>query len=229
MLIFAHRGASATEPENTLRSFKKAEEVGVDGIELDVRQSKDGQIVVFHDRTLHRLFGIDKEVSDLTVAELKEISKTREIPTLEEVLNNIHSDLNIEIKVRGIEDKVLSIIKNFPHKVLISSFYPGVLKKIRALDGNIHLGLNFLKEELTIESVISFLVRKVKLHSIHVEDKYISSATVILLRLLAKDVYVWTVNSREEYGRMKKLGVDGIFTDYPELIKSFENNESSSI
>ena len=74
MIIIGHRGASGLEPENTIRSFKKAEELGVDMIEMDVRQSKDGELVVIHDRTLKRLFGVRKAVADLTVSELQEIS-----------------------------------------------------------------------------------------------------------------------------------------------------------
>lgn len=222
MLVIAHRGASGTEPENTIRSFKKAEGLGVDMVELDVRRSKDGEIVVFHDHSLKRLFGVEKNVADATLDQLKEFSGIREIPTLDEVLASINCAVNIEIKVHGIEAAVLAKIKNFPHKVLISSFFPGVLKKIRNLDGKIPLALIFAKGEWKFRNLFQFLVRKVNLYSVHPQDIYVSKPSMILLRLLAGKVYVWTVNTEKEYIRMKRLGVDGVFTDYPELIKRYE-------
>lgn len=224
MKVFAHRGASGTEPENTIRSFQKAQSTSIDMIELDVRESKDGEIVVIHDHDLLRLYGDPRRIKDMTLTEIKRVSieHGREVPTLDEALVVIGTDLNIEIKVHGIEEKVLSKIKNFPHKVLISSFYPGVVKKIRALDGKIPLGLNFLQRELGIKSLFGFLTRKIDLTSIHIQNKYVTWASVGLARLLAPKVYVWTVNSKEDYIRMRNAGVDGIFTDYPELIKQYE-------
>ena len=212
------------EPENTIRSFKKAEEIGVDALELDVRATKDGEIVVFHDRDLKRLFDLNRSIENLTLAELKAISVSREIPTLDEVLASIKSDVNIEIKVHGIEAKVLEKIKNFPHKVLISSFYPGVLKKIRTLDGNVRLGLNFLRDELSFRALLSYLTRNVHLSSIHIENKHANLTHILLLRLLSRRIYVWTVNTEADFRNMQKLGVDGVFTDHPELMKIYEQS-----
>ena len=108
MLIIGHRGAAGLEPENTIRSFLKAAELKVDMIEMDLRESKDGQVIIFHDHILQRLFGINKAVKHLTVAELKEISVAREIPTLDEVLATIKSDLQLDVKVHGLEEKILA-------------------------------------------------------------------------------------------------------------------------
>lgn len=223
MQIYAHRGASGTEPENTIRSFQKAEEFGVD-IELDVRRTKDGEIVVFHDHSMKRLFGVKRAVAHMTMAELKEISYEREIPTLDEVLSTIHTDINIDIKIHGIEQQVLEKIKDFPHKVLISSFYPGVLKKIRALDGNIRLGLIIAVRKFHLLAVANFLTRKLDLYSVHPRNYLVAAPVMSLLRLSGRKIIVWTVNTESEYKRMKKLGVDGVYTDYPELIKNFEQN-----
>ncbi|MBX4204731.1 MAG: glycerophosphodiester phosphodiesterase [Candidatus Doudnabacteria bacterium] len=224
MQIIAHRGASGTEPENTIRSFQKAESMGADMLELDVRKSADGELVVVHDHDMLRLFGDPRLIRDTVLSEIKRVSAEhgREIPTLDEVLAVIHTDLNIEIKVHGIEEQVFAKLKSFPHKVLISSFYPGVLKKFRTLDGNVQLGLIFAKGEWSLRTIISFLTRKDKLYSVNPQSTYVSYATMLILRLLAKKVLVWTVNDRHEYERMRKLGVDGIFTDYPELMKQFE-------
>lgn len=221
MLIIGHRGVPALEPENTIRSFKKAEELGADLVELDVRETKDGELAVIHDPILKRLFGSSKPVSLLTLSELKEVSKGREIPTLDEVLASLHIDLIVEIKVHGIEEKVLSKLKKFPHKVMISSFYPKVLKKIRALDGNIELGLAIGYGELHLLPFILSLTRKINLTSINPRNTIVSSTLVSFFRLSKKKVYVWTVNDEKEYRRMQRLGVDGVYTDNVALIKQY--------
>lgn len=226
MKLIAHRGASGTEPENTIRSFKRAEEIGVDMVELDVRESKDGEIVVIHDHSLKRLFGVEKNVADATIAQLKEISGTREIPTLEEVLANINTDLVVEIKVHGIEAKVLEKIKNFPHKVLISSFYPGILKKVRALDRNIPLALIIGIRRFHILGIANYLAKRLNLTAIHPKNALVSAPVIALLRLAKRQINVWTVDNESEYKRMKKLKVDGIFTNYPELMKKYEQGSS---
>ena len=217
MLIIGHRGASGLEPENTIRSFKKAEELKVDMIEMDLRESKDGQVIIFHDHSLKRLFGINKAVKHLTVVELKEISISREIPTLDEVLSTINSDLQLDVKVHGLEEKILAKIKNFPHKVLISSFYPKVLKKIRALDGNIPLALVIPIKKFHLIAIANFLTRKLNLEAIHPRNYIVSLPLIALFRRSGKKINAWTVNSESEYRRMQKLGIDGIFTDCPQL------------
>src|SRR4051812_42453096 len=122
MKVIAHRGASGTEPENTIRSFKRAEEMGSDMIELDVRRSEDGHLVVIHDHDLLRLFGDPRLIKDLPVLEIKRVSRItdREIPTLDEVMSVIRTPLNIHVKVHGIEKELLSKIKSFSYRVLIS-------------------------------------------------------------------------------------------------------------
>ncbi len=223
MLVIAHRGASGTEPENTIRSFKKAEELNVDMIEMDVRESKDGELVIFHDHSLKRLFGIDKAVVHMNLADLKAISIGREIPTLDEVLAQVHTDLNLEIKVHGIEAKVLNKIKNFPHKVLISSFYPEILKEFRTLDGNIRLALIIGIKRFHMIALARYFAKKLDLYSIHPKFSIVSAPIMALLRLAKRKIYVWVPNSQNDYERMKKLGVDGIFTDYPEMFRLDKN------
>ena len=219
MLVIGHRGASGFEPENTIRSLKKAIEHGVKMVELDIRVTRDGELVLFHDRTLKRLFDDGQAIAKRTLAELRAISRYRLIPTLDEALAAIDVDVNIEIKVQGIEQKVLNKIKNFPHRVLISSFYPGVLKKIRALDGKVHLGLIIPVRKFYFLPIMMQLTRNLQLYSIHPRNLFVTDQVVKYLRKFAKNIYVWTVNSEKELKRMKKIGVDGIFTDYPGLIK----------
>jgi glycerophosphoryl diester phosphodiesterase len=195
-------------------------------IELDVRRSKDSQLVISHDPDLLRLFGDPRPIKELPVDEIKRISRMhgREIPTLDEVLENIHTDLNIHVKVHGIEKQLLDQIKIFPHKVLISCTFPGVLKKIRALDGNVKLGLIIGRGELHLMPVANFLTRNIGLYSIHPKITIVSLPVVALFKLSGRKINVWTVNTEAEYLRMKKLGVDGIISDHPELMKQYENS-----
>jgi glycerophosphoryl diester phosphodiesterase len=228
MKIIAHRGASGTEPENTIRSFKKAEELGVDMIELDVRQSQDGEVVVIHDHDFLRLFGDPRSIKDMTLSEIKRVSSAhdREVPTLDEALASIHMDLNIEVKVHGIEAKVLGKIQNFPHKVLISSFFPEILKKIRTLDGNVRLGLIIGIKRFHMIAFANYFAKKLNLYSIHPKYPLISAPLVALFRLSGRKIYGWTVNNQKEFITMKRLGLDGIYTDYPELMKAYEQGRS---
>jgi len=214
------------EPENTIRSFKKAEALGVDMIEMDVRATKDGELVIFHDQTLVRLFGIRRRVAHMTLLELKEVSQNREIPTLDEVLASVHKDLIIEIKVHGIERQVLSKIKKFPHKVMISSFYPKVLENVRALDGKIELGLLIGYGELHIMPIISRIIKKLNLSFIGPNRFLVSSQVIKLLRRSGKKIFVWTINSEKEFNRMVKLGVDAVYTDHAEFIRLYAKSRS---
>ena len=203
------------EPENTIRSFKKAESLGVDMIEMDLRLTKDREIVIFHDWNLKRLYGIKSEVNDLTLEQIKEISQG-EIPTFEEVLSQIQTPLNLHIKVAGMEVQVLEALKKFSHRVLISSVFPRILKKIRALDGSIRLGLIIGGSELHLMFILNWLVKNLNLYSIHPKNILVSAATMPILRWQKRMVIVWDVNSKKDFDRLVKLGADGIITDHPQ-------------
>ena len=142
MKIIAHRGFSGVYPENTMLAFRKAIEIGADGIELDVHLSKDGQVMIIHDEALKRTTGLDGVVSDYTRAELEKISagKTKNdefgftpIPSLEEYLAFMaeHKDkfTNIELKTAPvyypeIEEKTLELVRKFDleKNIIDSSF-----------------------------------------------------------------------------------------------------------
>jgi glycerophosphoryl diester phosphodiesterase len=115
MLRIGHRGARAHEPENTLRSFKKALEIGVNAVELDVRKTKDNQVVVIHDSDVKKTTNGKGLVNELTLKEIKEFStvKGEKIPTLKEVLDFLDkkAKILIELKETGVEEKVLSLVR----------------------------------------------------------------------------------------------------------------------
>lgn len=122
MIVLGHRGYSAKYLENTLEALMKAIEAGADGVELDVRLSKDGEVVVSHDEDLKRLFGLDVKIRDATVSELKELTDGK-MTTLREVFENITDDkiINVEIKEREVADAVLEISKRRKN-LIFSSF-----------------------------------------------------------------------------------------------------------
>src|SRR4030066_1210555 len=114
MLRIGHRGARAYEPENTLRSFRKALEIGVDAIEFDVRKTRDNHLIVIHDADVKRTTNGKGLVADLTLKQIKELSteKNEKIPTLEETLNFIDAKTKmlIELKETGYEQQILELI-----------------------------------------------------------------------------------------------------------------------
>ena len=114
MLKVGHRGARAYEPENTLRSFKRAIELGVNAVELDIRRTKDGEVVVIHDAKVDKTKNGKGLVSELTLEEIKQLvtEKGERIPTLEEALDFLDKKVKIliELKETGFEKKVLDLI-----------------------------------------------------------------------------------------------------------------------
>ena len=115
MLKIGHRGARAYEPENTVSSYKKALELGVDAVELDVRRTKDGEIIVIHDAEVDRTTNGKGLVSQLTLKEIKQFNteKDQKIPTLEEALDFLDKKVKvlIELKETGFEEKTLKTIR----------------------------------------------------------------------------------------------------------------------
>ena len=197
MLIIGHRGAAGLERENTVGSFKKAEQLGVDMIEMDLRRNRQGQIIVSHNRT-----------------------SNNKVLTLAQALREINSPVNLELKQAGFEAEVLHAVKSFSSKVLISSKHMKVLKKIRALDGKVRLGLVLGRANFSLLPFLSRLDRQLNLYSIHPKTFLASKRLIDRWRRRGKKVFVWTVNQPKQYEKFKALGVDGVFTDYPNLIKN---------
>ena len=140
-----HRGAQAYEVENTLKGFQRAIELGVNAIEFDVRATRDGKLIIFHDDNLERIFGVDLPVNQTTLKELKRHSGNS-IPTLSEALrfiNNKVEKILIELKETGCEKRALSIIRRqkMQDRAIIISFHEQALSEMRQLDHKIETGL----------------------------------------------------------------------------------------
>lgn len=219
MLRIGHRGARAYEPENTLRSFKKAVEMGVDAVELDVRKTKDGQIVVIHNADVEKTTDGKGLVSELSLREIKEFSaeKGEKIPTLKEVLDFLDkkAKILIELKEAGVEKQVLAIVceNGLQKYVIIVSFIEKVLRKVRELNKDVETGLIYVKHKNPIKAALdleaSYLLPLYRFtHTANVQKAHENGLKVI----------VWTINKPEEVEEFVKKGVDGIASDKPDIL-----------
>ena len=220
MLKVGHRGARAYEPENTLRSFKRALELGVDAVELDVRRTKDGEIVVIHDAKVDRTTNGKGLVSDLTLREIKQLvtEKGEKIPTLEEALDFLDKKVKIliELKEIGFEKKVLSLIreKGLEKNVIIVSFREEALRKVRELNDEVEIGLIYARHRNPMKAALE--LRADYLLPLY---RFTHTANVQKAHEKGLKVIVWTINKREEVSEYAKKGVDGMASDRPDILK----------
>lgn len=219
MLKIAHRGARAYEPENTLSSFRKAVELGAEAVELDVRKTKDNELVVIHSDDLNKTTNGNGLVNELTLEQIKkfETDKGEHVPSLEEVLDSIGKRVKIlvEIKEPGIEKQVLELIrkKGLLDNVIIISFHEEVLRKIRELNADVATGLVYVRHKNPIQSALD-LKAQYLLSLYH----FTHSANIKKAHEKGLKVIVWTINNKEEVAEYKKKGVDGIATDRPDIL-----------
>ena len=220
-----HRGAMGYEPENTLRSFKKALELGVDMIEFDVYVCKSGELVVIHDDTLERTTNGKGLVIEKTLAELKELDagKEEKIPTLEEIMDLADKKVKINIELKGdnTAKPVLNMIEKYVDEkgwkyddFLVSSFNHNELKKFKELNPKIKTGILF--EEIP-DNFMDF-TEKADAYSINIPIKYATHEFVKNAHSHGLKVYVWSANEAEEMQKAKSLNVDYICSNFPDKI-----------
>ena len=221
MLKIGHRGAKAYEPENTIRSFRYAITLGVDAVELDVRRTKDNELVVIHNADVNKTTDGSGAVSELTLEEIKKLvtEKGEEIPTLEEVLDFVDKRVKIlvELKETGTEEKVLDLIqkKGMINDVIIVSFHEDTLKKVRELNSEVETGLIYVRHKNPIQSALDLNANYLlPLYS------FTHSANVKKAHENGLKMIVWTINKKEEVADYRKKGVDGIATDRPDILNS---------
>jgi glycerophosphoryl diester phosphodiesterase len=220
VLIIAHRGASAYEPENTLRSVKRALELGADMVEVDVRASRDGHIVVMHDATVDRTTNGKGYVKDMTLRELKKLNAGlgERVPTLQEVAELISgkAQLVVEIKVPRIEKKVLQIVKEneLERDVLITSFYHPILKKVKELNSNIRTGAIVASRPIKTAQ----LAMDADSDALFPKHVYVDSQMVEEAHRHDLAVYPWTVDDLNAIEPLIGMGVNGIVTNKPDVL-----------
>lgn len=237
-LIYAHRGASAYAPENTLAAFRLAEQMHADGIELDVTHSKDGALVVIHDDLVDRTSNAKGFVWDYTLEELKALDfgswfspqyAGECLPTLDEVLAFIASSplaLNIEIKsitthsdatlAKDVCDCILRYPRAVQDKLIISSFDHACLRDVLAYIPDAKTGLLYSGNLLNPGDYANACGAT----AIHPHYELIDSEGVINCIQQGINVNVWTVNTPEAMHHCQNLGCHTIITNYPDIARN---------
>ena len=217
-LKIGHRGAKGYITENTLESFSKAIEVGANAIELDVRRSKDAQLIISHDDNLKKVFGKDVLVSESTLQELKQLTGNM-IVTLEEALRFIGGKVEkilIELKETGYEESVLDLItkEHLRERVIVVSFLEEALARVRDLDETIETGLIYTKPKKPIETALRLNAQYLVALYRFVHRKNVAKAHKSNLKVI-----VWTINTKKEAEEYVAKDVDGIASDKPDILR----------
>jgi glycerophosphoryl diester phosphodiesterase len=232
-LIFAHRGASALAPENTFSAFDLAVKHEADVIELDVKLSADGHVVVIHDQTIDRTTNASGNVGDFSLAELQKLDagshydpnfSGEQIPSLAEVLEFYSEQIFLNIELTNyanpfdtLPDKVAQLLWGFrdSNRILVSSFHPIPLRRFHKLLPNVPLGFLARRGLSGLISRSWFGEAIVPYQVLHPEKNDVSPGLVKRMHKSAKRVHTYTVNSGERMKWLLSLGVDGIITDNP--------------
>ncbi|MGZ9222976.1 MAG: glycerophosphodiester phosphodiesterase [Anaerolineales bacterium] len=233
-IIFAHRGASAQAPENTLSAFELAVAQKADGIELDVKLSADGQVVVIHDPTVDRTTGSHGRVKDLSLTELRSLDagsffsqeySGERIPTLEEVFESVGKRTFVNVELTNyntprdhLVETVCMLVKKFrlQKQVMFSSFFASNLSKARAYLPEVPRGL-LAPNGLLGAWARSFGFAFGRYQALHPFLKDVTPQQVQRVHRLQRRIHVWTVNAANDMRRLFHWGVDAIFTDDPQL------------
>ena len=227
-LIFGHRGSPTNTTENTLASFEKAIDDGVDGLEFDVRLTKDKQIVIFHDSDLQRLAGVNKKIQDLTYEELQEIKleQGHRIPRLDgfvPLLEKIKA-VNIEIKSDGIfkgQNIVKPLIQfldkhNIDDKCIVSSFNPLILLRLKLKRSKTILGYLYNRSMIFHPWYNLVWMCRTRPENLHIHYSLLDSWIVKWARSKGMKINSYTINDKKVFDRAK---IDGVFTDNIEYLK----------
>jgi len=231
-VLFAHRGASAHAPENTLPAFELALQQGADGVELDVKLTSDGHAIVIHDPTVDRTTDGHGRVRDLALADFRKLDagawygesyRGTQVPLLDEVFEAIGKRCVINVELTNyatprdaLVEKVCELVRKhaLQDRILFSSFFPGNLKKAAALLPSIPRGLLALDGwKGAWARSFGFMFGEYQAMHPYITD--VNAAQVSRVHQLKRRIHVWTANTVEEVTRLKNWGVDGIFTDDP--------------
>lgn len=223
-LIIGHRGANKEAPENTLKSFRKAIELGADYIEFDVHESKDGVLVIMHDPSTLRTTGYPGLISHMTLDKLKELDcgNGETLPTLEELIELAKGKINFqcEIKADGIAKKVVKIFReeNLIESTIVSSFDHDELKKIQKIEPKLKLaalepsGVGWIKDWFKKKEIIDNAISN-NFYAIHPLYKLVNKEFIEYAHEKNLKVNSWTVDSKNAMKKLIKYGIDGIITN----------------
>jgi glycerophosphoryl diester phosphodiesterase len=222
--IWAHRGASALEMENTMAAFDRARVDGADGIELDVQLDRDGVVCVFHDDTLDRLVGRPGRLSELSTLERRELRVGgHAIPTLEDVLGELgelECDVEIKSSRLGRETALVKataeVIRQSGRldQILVSSFDPFALVQLHTLLPDTALAYLFHEKQL-LPLRKGWIGNAMGAGILHPEHTLCTEASMKAWHESGRPINAWTVDDEAELRRLDGLGVDGVFCNDP--------------
>lgn len=222
MIIIGHRGAAALEPENTLLSIKRAIDIGVDAIEIDVHLSKDKELVVIHDATVDRTTNGTGPVSGYSVQEIKRLDagKGEAIPTLQEVIDLIDKRvmLIIELKEEGTEGSVVDLLgrNNLFDKSCVISFWHRLVKTVKAMDSRIKTGV------LLVGSPVDACVAtRASADALVMKYTFVDRELVEMAHEKGLKVFIWNIDDRELLRPYVDMGVDAIGTNDPRVLVEY--------
>jgi glycerophosphoryl diester phosphodiesterase len=240
VMLFGHRGYSALAPENTLAAFSLLLDHGIPGVELDVRLSRDGKVVVIHDENLKRVTGLDALARDYPAAKLKRMDagswfgdtyRDEGIPLLDEVLELLGDRLYYDIELKwaqrrggGLEEAVVERIRShgLADRCLISSFNPYCIQRLKAVAPGIPTAHIYAKHR-----DIPLLLRRGQAGWI-IPTPYMKPrspqvnlfSSLLLRQVLRSRILAWTVDDPAEATRLIHLGISGIISNHPSKIKA---------
>jgi glycerophosphoryl diester phosphodiesterase len=217
--VVGHRGAMGLEPENTLRSFLRAEQEGVDEIELDLWLSKDGQLVILHDGNVERTTNGTGDVAGMTLAEIKQLDAGlgEAVPTFDEVLDVVTLPIQAEIKTMDAARAAIATIRDrgLLDRVTVTSFQADVLSVAKDYLPEVRTGLIYSGAPAESVEAATSLGASIVCPGIG----KLGPELVERAHQAGLGVFTWPVNDVDVLAKARELGVDGITTDYPDAIR----------
>ncbi len=223
-VVVAHRGLSSKYPENTILSFQKAVEIKVDAIELDVRETKDGEIVIMHDEKVDRTTDGNGYVEQLTYSEIKKLDagkwkgnfKDVKVPSLKEAFENIGNKIYYFIEIKKVNlSKVIKLIDSFNLKenIVLSSFHIEYLLETRKIAPEIPVA--FITDHFpeNINILIENGIRTLNLYHPEITDEkfiYLTKNGIL--------THVWTVDEKEDMEKYLNMEIPIITSNCPDLL-----------
>ncbi|WP_340639713.1 glycerophosphodiester phosphodiesterase family protein [Bacillus atrophaeus] len=240
-LMIAHRGASELEPEHTLLSYKRAINNKADFIEIDLRQTKDGELVAIHDKDVERTTNGKGKVQELTLSQLKKFNagKDQKIMTIEEIIKEFGLSTNYYIETREddngnlvMEQKLIDILNKYnliaEHKVVLQSFSEKSLKKIHSINKEIPL-VRLLGDE-EVKNLNSDKLKQIKSYAYAVgpNAKLVDKSTVEKVHAANLKIHVFfdAENEKKLTMKMINLRVDGFFSNNPAYTEKLINSSN---
>lgn len=233
--IYAHRGASAEFPENTLAAFERALELGCDALETDVHLTRDGQVVVHHDATARRLSRDDRRIVELDLEEVRKLDVGRGLhpPTLDEVLDafpGVHVNIDIKAHSRAAAEAVVRkvVLRGDERRVLLTSVDDAVVRYVRATGYPGDVGVGKVGALMVLATPAWGLraiekAGRIKRQALQIPWRFKGvhfDREGVVRRAHAAGLRVdyWTINDPELAKRIVRIGADGIMTDDPRRV-----------